>query len=103
MQFKDEIKTKNFQSNYHMAVLNIWFTGNWLRDLASDVFKKEELTSQQYNVLRILRGRFPNVCAAGDIKEVMLDKSPDMTRLLDRLLEKKNTLNEMCVNQTGGN
>ncbi len=96
MQFKDAIKMKRFQSDYHMAILNIWYTGNWLRDISTPIFKKEGITSQQYNVMRILKGRHPNACAAGDIKEVMLDKSPDMTRLLDRLLDKKFIEREVC-------
>ena len=51
-----------------------------------DVYKPFNITPQQYNVLRILRGRHPESVNPSEIKEVMLDKNPDITRLCDRLL-----------------
>ncbi len=52
------------------------------------VFKPFDLTSQQFNVLRILRGRHPESIPVGEVKCVMLDKNPDLTRLGDRLIQK---------------
>lgn len=51
-----------------------------------DVYKPFGITPQQYNVLRILRGKHPESVNPSEIKEVMLDKNPDITRLCDRLL-----------------
>jgi DNA-binding MarR family transcriptional regulator len=56
---------------------------------AKKKFKEVDITFQQYNVLRILRGKFPESLNPGEIKSVMLDKSPDLTRLVDRLLAKE--------------
>ena len=70
-------------------MLNIIYTHNWLNDLQEELFKAQDLTPQQYNVLRILRGKHPNSISAGEIKEVMLDKNPDLTRLCDRLVKKE--------------
>lgn len=96
MLFRDTIKQKKFKSNYQMAVLNIFYTRNWLHDSLSPILKEAGITPQQFNVLRILKGSHPDACSAQDIKEVMLDKSPDLTRLLDRLIEKGYIAREIC-------
>ncbi len=62
------------------------YTANWLHGEFRDVFKSFDITHQQYNVLRILRGMYPSCVNPTEIKEVMLDKNPDITRLCDRLL-----------------
>ena len=54
------------------------------------------ITPQQYNVLRILKGKFPGYCSADEIKEVMIDNSPDLTRLIDRMMEKGYVTREVC-------
>jgi DNA-binding MarR family transcriptional regulator len=85
VKFEEEIKQSKFDSSTQKAVLNVMFTSNWINALFRDVFKPYDLTPQQYNVLRILRGKHPKSANPGEIKEVMLDKNPDLTRLCDRL------------------
>lgn len=85
MKFEEEIKQSKFDSSTQKAVLNVMFTSNWINALFRDVFKPYDLTPQQYNVLRILRGKHPKSANPGEIKDVMLDKNPDLTRLCDRL------------------
>jgi len=97
MEIEVEIKTK-FINEHHRASLNLMFTSNWMIDQTRDTFKEFAITSQQYNVLRILRGRNGNPCSCGDIKEVMLDKTPDLTRLLDRMLDRRWVTREVCPN-----
>lgn len=87
MKIEEEIKT-TFDSAKHKVGVNILYTSNWMTDKMSEVFKRFDVTSQQYNVLRILKGKYPHALCAGDIKAVMLDKNPDLTRLSDRLLTK---------------
>ena len=96
MDFKEEIKQDKFISPQQMAHLNLLYTANYMNDIAKPVFKSFGITSQQYNVLRILKGQHPEVCSAGDIKAVMIDKSPDLTRLIDRLLEKDFVTRIVC-------
>jgi DNA-binding MarR family transcriptional regulator len=67
-------------------MLNIMYTANWLMGEFRDVYKPFGITPQQYNVLRILRGKHPESINPSEIKEVMIDKNPDITRLCDRLL-----------------
>jgi len=66
-------------------VINVIFTANWINSQFRNIFKTYDLTLQQYNVLRILRGKYPKSANPGEIKEVMLDKNPDLTRLCDRM------------------
>ena len=89
MKFEHIIQQNEFSSNLQKAMLNLIYTYNWHVDRISDFFKPFGITMQQYNVLRILRGKHPEFVAVGQVKEVMLDKNPDLTRLCDRLLEKK--------------
>ena len=74
MDIEDEIKQSKFYSELQKACLNIMFTSNWLNSKTSSVLKPFGLTPQQYNVLRILRGQFPNPVMLGVIQERMLDK-----------------------------
>lgn len=86
MKLEEAIKQKKFESVQTKAMLNIMYTANWLMSEFRDVYKPFNITSQQYNVLRILRGKHPNCASPSEIKEVMIDKNPDITRLCDRLL-----------------
>lgn len=88
MEIGKEIKQKKFESEFHKAHLNLMYTSNWLQSKSKLLLKPYSITSQQYNVLRILKGKHPDSCSAGDILAVMLDKSPDLTRLIDRLIAK---------------
>jgi len=85
VKLEDEIKQARFSSSKQKATLNVIFTAAWINDRFRNLLKPYDLTPQQYNVLRILKGRYPKAANPGEIKEVMLDKNPDLTRLCDRL------------------
>ena len=65
------------------------YTTKWLLGKQKEIFQPFNITGQQYNILRILRGQYPNSISATEIKARMLDKNSDVSRLLDRLLAKK--------------
>jgi DNA-binding MarR family transcriptional regulator len=88
MTINDAIKSKSFVNSHHKAIVNILYTSNIITNELEDIFHQYELSRQQYNVLRILRGSYPNPCNCGDLKEVMLERNPDITRLCNRLIEK---------------
>lgn len=96
MRIEDEIKQKKFESDVQRVIVNLAFTYSWMNGKFKEVFKPFGLSMQQYNVLRILRGRYPDTASAGEVKEVMLDKSPDLTRLVDRLVEKGYVDRSVC-------
>lgn len=86
MGIKDEIKQSHFKSNGHMAIVNLLFTSNWLRDQQQITFKKHGILAQHYNILRIVKGKKSAPAYPGEIKNVMLDKGRDLTRLIDKLV-----------------
>ncbi len=96
MRIEEEIKQSKFVSVRQKAHLNILFTAYWLVDKTKETLKPFDLTHQQFNVLKILKGRFPESCASYDIKEVMIDKGPDLTRLIDRLIVKEYVTRSEC-------
>lgn len=69
-------------------MVNIMFTNNWIGLNHNQVFKNYDITSQQYNVLRILNGQYPNPITINEIIERMLDKMSNASRLVDKLLLK---------------
>ena len=95
MQIDKEIHSK-FDDNYHRAGVNLFFTYGWLSNVMRIQFEKHNLTQQQYNVLRILRGQLPNPATVNLLKERMVDKMSDASRIVDRLVQKQ--LVTRCTN-----
>jgi DNA-binding MarR family transcriptional regulator len=87
-RIEDDIKQKEFKNEYGKAYINLAYTYHHFHSLTAKVIKSKKITHQQYNVLRILRGSYPDSKRIGDVKAVMIDKNPDLTRLIDRLLTK---------------
>ncbi len=85
MKIEDEIKQKNFSSEYHKLSVNLQFTANWLGAIQSKVFRSCGISYQQFNVLRILKGQSPNPSSLILIKERMMDKESNASRLIDKL------------------
>lgn len=96
MKLEDEIHQKTFKSPHQKLAINILFTSNWLNSKYEHFFKGLDLTHQQYNVLRILRGQNPKPCSLKYIKERMLDKMSDTSRILDKLVAKGYAKREVC-------
>lgn len=88
MNIQDEIKSK-FKNEYLKARVNIHYTHNYLNSLLIEILKPFNLSPSQFNVLRILRGQYPNTSNIGLLKERMLDKNSDISRVIDRMLVKK--------------
>ncbi len=88
MTIEEEIKG-HFRNEYHKGLINLTFTAKHLSYEFYQSLKSHDITEQQYNVLRILRGfRTEGPLSIGYIKERMLDKDSDVSRIVDRLLEK---------------
>lgn len=88
MKIEEEIKQQKFKNSHQKAVINLLYTTSWMQAKQQDIFKPFNITLQQFNILRILRGQYPNGISATEIKSRMLDKNSDVSRLLDRLLAK---------------
>lgn len=96
MRIEEEIQSTKFEDNYHKAVINISYTYSWMNNVLRGEFERHNLTAQQFNVLRILRGQYPKPATVNLIKERMLDKMSDASRIVDRLVQKE--LVSRCTN-----
>src|ERR1700753_2986946 len=88
MRIEDEIQSSKFEDNYHKAVINVNYTYGWLSNTFRCKFERHNLTQQQFNILRILRGQYPKPATINLLKERMLDKMSDTSRIVDRLVQK---------------
>jgi len=91
-----EINSK-FPNEKVKAMLNIKFTASWLDQIGNRLLKPHNISEQQYNILRILRGASKEIMVA-EVKERMIQKSPNTTRLMDKLCEKKLIERSRCEN-----
>jgi DNA-binding MarR family transcriptional regulator len=85
MKIEDEIQQPKFKSEFQKLMINQLFTGKWITNIISQNLKQFGLTSQQYNVLRILRGQKDNVISVNAISDRMIDKMSNVSRLIDKL------------------
>lgn len=97
MRIEDEIKNPKFEDNYQKVVINVAYTSGWLSNLIKPEFEKFNLTQQQFNILRILRGQYPKPATVNLLKERMIDKMSDASRIVDRLIQKG--LVSRCTNK----
>lgn len=89
MSIEDEIKQPKFRTAHQRALINLIFTANRIQGRQHDFFKPYGITTQQFNILRILRGQYPGKISGTELKGRMLDKHSDMSRLLERLDKKR--------------
>lgn len=86
MEIGEATKTR-FKSSQQKVIINIRYTSNWMANLQNAYMSKFDLTMPQFNILRILRGA-KEVISVNTVKERMIEKSPNTTRLMDKLIEK---------------
>jgi DNA-binding MarR family transcriptional regulator len=85
MSLENDIQQREFRSDSQKAILNILYTCYFIQDKMNTLFKKYDITRQQYNVLRILRGQYPGHASVNLIRDRMLDKMSDASRIVERL------------------
>ncbi len=97
MKLEKEILSDNFSNEYHKSVVNLVYTYGWLTNLLRTKLDKHHITLQQFNILRILRGQYPKPATINLLKERMLDKMSDASRIVERLVQK--AMVTRCINQ----
>ncbi len=97
MSLEKDINQKTFRNEYQKGVINLIYTYNWLNEKMKSFFEKEDITSQQFNILRILRGAGVPISTL-QIRERMLDKMSDTSRIVDRLVLKGLAKKNICKN-----
>lgn len=84
-----------FVSNKVKALINIKYTSNWLNSKENDFFKPYGISPQQFNILRILRGAKDKI-KVQIVKDRMIERAPNATRLMDKLCDKNLIERERC-------
>jgi DNA-binding MarR family transcriptional regulator len=85
---KDIRQLRKFRNEHHKALVNLVFTHSYIKEKLQIIFNREDISMQQYNILRILRGSEHPVSTI-DLRNRMLDKMSDTSRITERLLAKK--------------
>ena len=88
MEIEKEIYNRKFENSHQKAVVNLLYTYGWITNLLRLLLNKHNVTLQQYNILRILRGQHPNPATINILKERVLDKMSDASRIVERLVQK---------------
>jgi DNA-binding MarR family transcriptional regulator len=96
MGIEKDIQQQSFRNDYQKAAVNILFSASWLNERIKQFFGSEDITSQQYNILRILRGAQTPMSTL-QIRERMLDKMSDTSRIVERLLKKELVEKWVCA------
>ena len=95
MSLEKDINQTAFRNEYQKGIVNLIFTFNWMNEKMKVFFDREKITAQQYNILRILRGAGKPISTL-QIRERMLDKMSDTSRIVDRLVIKSLARKTVC-------
>lgn len=96
MGIEEDIRQPKFKSQLNKVIVNIIYTNGWLQQKQIEIFKPFGLTAPQFNILRILRGQYPNPATVNLLIERMLDKSSNASRIVDRLESKGLVVRKQC-------
>jgi len=96
MGIEKDIQQTNFRNEFQKMGINIIYTANWLNEKMGQILSTEDITQQQYNILRILRGSDAPLSTL-KIRERMLDKMSDTSRIVDRLIVKDLVEKTACI------
>lgn len=96
VKIEDEIKQPKFKTDYQKMIINIIFTAGWISVRNSEMLKAYKVTTQQYNILRILKGQYPKPATVNLLIDRMLDKMSNASRIVDRLHAKKLVTRTAC-------
>ena len=88
MGIEKDIQQESFRNEFQKMGINLMYTANWLNERIGRFLMQEDITQQQYNILRILRGSEVPLSTL-QIRERMLDKMSDTSRIVDRLIVKE--------------
>ena len=95
MGIEKDIQQANFRNEYQKMGINLLYTANWLNENVGKFLAQEDITQQQYNILRILRGSEVPLSTL-QIRARMLDKMSDTSRIVDRLIVKELVAKNTC-------
>lgn len=99
MQIEQALKQKKFKNEYHKLRVNLLFSASWLANEMKNFLAPYDITQKQFNILRILRGQYPDDMGMTimDIRERMVDKMSDASRIVDRIYKKDLIGKKPCI------
>jgi DNA-binding MarR family transcriptional regulator len=95
MTIEKDINQHKFRNEYQKSVINLIYTYNWMNEHMKIFFEQYDITPQQFNILRILRGAGEPLSTL-QIRQRMLDKMSDTSRIVDRLVKKNLVKKNIC-------
>jgi DNA-binding MarR family transcriptional regulator len=98
MDIQDILKVSKFRNEAFKAEVNLYYTSTWFNHQKALALKRHQLTLQQFNILRILKGQLNNPASVKLITERMIDSGSNVSRIIDRMLTKKLVERRECPN-----
>ena len=95
MSIEKDINQKNFRNEHRKSIVNLIYTFNWITEQSKVILERGDVTAQQFNILRILRGAGAPLSTL-QIRQRMLDKMSDTSRIVDRLIVKGLVKKTIC-------
>lgn len=96
MKLEEEIKQAKFKTEHHKLMINLLYTTSWIQRMQSSILRPHDITPEQYNILRILRGAKGEKMSLNDISSRMIDRASNTSRLIDKLVVKKWVIRNIC-------
>ncbi len=97
MPIEEDIRQAKFRNEFHKGAVNLIYTYGWIMERQKKIFDEEDITPQQFNILRILRGALPRPLSTLQLRERMLDKMSDTSRIVDRMVTKQLVSKKTCT------
>jgi DNA-binding MarR family transcriptional regulator len=95
MSLENEINQRKFRNEFQKSAINLIYTNNWMAEKMNKLFDEWDITAQQFNILRILRGAGQPLSTL-QIRQRMLDRMSDTSRIVDRLVKKGLVKKSIC-------
>ena len=96
MTIERDINQHKFRNEHQKSAINLIYTFNWMNEKFDKIFEQFDITQQQFNILRILRGAGGGPLSTLQIRQRMLDKMSDTSRIVDRLIKKGLVKKNIC-------
>jgi len=98
MKIEQEIQQAHFNSEHQKVHINLLFTAAWLSQQVTQALKAYHISWQQFNILRIIKGQYPKAVTVKLLRERMIDKMSNASRLVEKLRQKDLVLRKECPN-----
>ena len=97
MRLEEQLQQTTFDNAMHRLRVDILYSAGWLANQIKGFLSPYGITQKQFNILRILRGAHPDMMPIEEVRNRMIDKSSDVSRILDRLISKKLVKKKPCT------